>query len=67
MAQGPEFSLRSLLTFDPIHLKSWRTEEMPISPHTKLANFFGQDVIFHSVEHGGRHLTPDNLNPYRVI
>jgi ER-bound oxygenase mpaB/B'/Rubber oxygenase, catalytic domain len=64
-------TLRSLLTFDSLRLDSCRVDRSripaEIRPHTRIINYFGQDVAFCSLEHGGRSLSPDQLEPYRMV
>jgi hypothetical protein len=64
----PRYSLRSLLTFNPLKLHSTRVDRSKVnSSNAAVINYMGQDVLFHAHSDGGRHLTEDDLEPYRMV
>lgn len=50
--------------FDALDLASLRPPEIH-PPKSRLVSLYGVKVLFHSVADGGRHLTEDDLDPFR--
>jgi hypothetical protein len=56
--------------FNSLDLKTLRVprrrEQWP-EGSTEIRTLFGQDVLWHPVEHGGHHLSVEKLEPYRQL
>ena len=72
----PRYSLRSLLTFDSLNPHSCSIaaehrskvfEKTTTTTTAQIINYLGRDVLFSSIQDGGRFLTPEHLEPYRMI
>lgn len=63
----PRYSLRSLLTFDSLNLHSLTVDPSNVTRTSQIINRYGQDVAFCSTKEGGRFLSPEELERYRMV
>ena len=63
----PRYSLRSLLTFDSLKLPSTIVDRSNVPKMSQVVNYYGQDFVCCSTEHGGRFLSSEELEPYRMV
>ena len=60
-------SLRSLLPFDSLNIASTFVDRSNVPSKSQVITKFGQDVAVCSTKHGGRFLSSEELEPYRMV
>ena len=63
----PRYSLRSLLTFDSLNLHSAVVDRSNVPSKSQVITKFGQEIAVSSTKHGGRFLSSEELEPYRMV